>query len=456
MKRLLTLFSLSVVYGAVAQTSYITFDDALSLAFERNPAIVASELTEQAAHRERQAAIGLFMPQVSIKGTYAHFNKDIKIDLNPMVSSFLPILGEGLSSLGLDFSYPLQRRNTAFLGGDVVMPIFAGGRIWSANRAAKINEERAQVQSRQVRGALMVEVVERYFGTELARQVVAIREEAVMVVKHHLNDVVVAEREGMAVESERLYAEYRLAEAERDLRRAELQLQTAQQALMTSLGSGTIPLPSTPMFLLDKIEPLEYFVAMAEEHNPQLVEVEKLRELARVNLRLHRAEFFPEIAAMGGMIFCNNQLSSLVPRAAVGVGFNFKLFDGLNREYRYSAARLQLRRVAALEEKAARDIALLIEKLYNEVEAILTTLSAVERSESFAEEYLRAKQSAYRESMATTTDVVDAALSLSRAKLERVQTAYEFDLALARLLEASGMGDSFLQYLHRQTAKSIF
>ena len=89
MKRLLTLFSLSVVYGAVAQTSHITFDDALSLAFERNPAIVASELTEQAAHRERQAAIGLFMPQVSIKGTYAHFNKDIKIDLNPMVSSFL-------------------------------------------------------------------------------------------------------------------------------------------------------------------------------------------------------------------------------------------------------------------------------------------------------------------------------------------------------------------------------
>ena len=133
-----------------------TFDDALSLAFERNPAIAATEFAEQAAHRERQAAIGLFMPQISIKGVYAHFNKDIKIDLNPMVSSFLPILGDGLASLGLDFSYPLQRRNTAFLGGDVVMPIFAGGRIWTANKAAKINEERTREQSRQVRGALVV------------------------------------------------------------------------------------------------------------------------------------------------------------------------------------------------------------------------------------------------------------------------------------------------------------
>ena len=456
MKRLLTLFLLSVVFGAEAQTSHITFDDALSLAFERNPAIAATEFAEQAAHRERQAAIGLFMPQISIKGVYAHFNKDIKIDLNPMVSSFLPILGEGLASLGLDFSYPLQRRNTAFLGGDVAMPIFAGGRIWTANKAARINEERTREQSRQVRGALIVEVVERYFGVELARQVVAIREEAVSVVKHHLHDVTMAESVGMAVESERLYAEFRLAEAERDLRRAQLQLQTAQQALMTSLCAESIPLPSTPMFLLDKIEPLEFFVAMAEAHNPRLGEVAKIRELARMNLRLHRAEFFPEVAAMGGIVFCNHQLSSLAPRAAVGVGLNFKLFDGLSREYRYSAARHQLRRAEAMETAAARDVALLVEKLYNGVESVLSTIAAVERSERFAEEYLRAKQSAYREGMSTTTDVVDAVLNLSRAKLERVETAYEFDLALARLLEASGMGDNFLQYLHSQTAKSVF
>ena len=447
---------MSVVLGVAAQTSHITFDDALSLAFEQNPVVAASELAEQAAHRQRQAAIGLFMPQVSLKGAYAHLNRDVNIDLNPMISSFLPILGEGLTSLGLDFSYPLQRRNTAFLGGDVSLPIFAGGRIWTANRAAKINEERVREQSRQVRGALIVEVVERYFGAEMARSVVAIRKEAVSVVKQHLHDIAVAEREGMAVESERLYAEYRLAEAERDLRRAQLQLQTAQQALMTSLGAKSIPLPSTPMFILPKIEPLEYFVAIAEVQNPQLAEVEKMRELARMNLRMHRAEFFPEVAAMGGMIFCNHQLSSLVPRAAIGIGLNFKIFDGLNREYRYSAARLQLRRAAMLEEVAARDVALLVEKLYNSVQSVISTISAVERSVRYAEEYLRSKRSAYREGMATSTEVVDAALNLSRAKLERVETAYEFDLALARLLEASGVGESFVQYLHSHSSQSLF
>jgi outer membrane protein TolC len=87
---------------------------------------------------------------------------------------------------------------------------------------------------------------------------------------------------------------------------------------------------------------------------------------------------------------------------------------------------------------------------------VLATVSAVERSERFAEEFLRAKRNAFREGMATATDVIDASLNLSRAKLERVQTAYEFDLALARLLEASGMAESFVQYLHASTAQSVF
>lgn len=447
---------MSVVVGAVAQTASLSFDDALLLGMERNPAIVASNYAEQAAHRERQAAIGLFMPQISIKGAYSHFNKDIKIDFNPMVSSLSPILGEGLAALGLELSYPIQRRNTAFLGGDVVVPIFAGGKVWTANKAAKINEERTFEQSRQVRAALTVEIVERYFGVELARRGVAIREEAVRVVEQHLHDVAMLEKEGMAVASERLYVEYRLAEAERDLQRARLQLETAQQALQTSLGMNAALSPSTPMFMLSQIEPLEYFRAMAKLYNPQLGEVDKLRELARMNLRLHCADFFPEVVAMGGMVFCDHQLSSLIPRMAVGVGLNFKLFNGLNREYKASAARLQLRRVEALERDAEQEILLLVESLYNEVEAILATVSAVERSERFAEEFLRAKSSAFREGMATATDVVDATLNLSRARLERVQTAYEFDIALARLLEASGMADSFAQYLHSQIAQSVF
>ena len=51
-----------VAFGTtMAQTSYLTFDDAVAISLERNNAVVASEYAERAAHRERQAAIGLFI-----------------------------------------------------------------------------------------------------------------------------------------------------------------------------------------------------------------------------------------------------------------------------------------------------------------------------------------------------------------------------------------------------------
>ena len=477
MRRIFTLFSMSATLVATAQSRHLTLNDALSLGFERNPAIVATKYAEQAAHRERQAAIGLFMPRVSIKGAYTHLNKDIGIDLNGLKSGisgaidgilsnpeigsalapYIPTIQNGLSSLsGLDFSYTIQPKNSAFLGGDVVLPLFAGGKIWIANKAAKLNQERTQQQSRQLHNALTVEIVERYFGVALARHGVAIREEAVAVVGQHLHDVAVLEREGMAVESERLYAEYRLAEAERDLQRARLQFETACKALQNSLGTTDMVEPSTPMFLLSNIEPLNYFLSIAKLHNPQLGEVDKMRELARANLQLHRADLFPEIVAMGEMVFCDHQLSPLVPRMAVGVGLNFKIFSGLSRAYKSSAARLQLRRVEALEQKVDHDILLLVEDQYNKVQAVLATTSAVERSARFCEEYLRAKQRAFHEGMATATDVIDAALNLSRARLERIATAYEFDIALARLLNSAGICDAFVRYSNAQTAQSIF
>ncbi len=454
MRIFLTLLLVSMIGGATAQ-SYLSLDDALSLALERNPAIRASEYAERAAHRQRQAAIGLFMPQISIKGAYSHLNKSVNLDFNPLLSSFSPIVGEGLAALGLDLSYTLQRRNMAFVGGDVVLPLFAGGKIWIANKAAKIGEERAQQQSLQVRGALLVEVVERYFGVELARRGVAICKEVIAVVEQHLHDVAMLEKEGMAVASERLYVEYRLAEAERDLQRAELQLEMAQRALRTSLGEDEDVQPSTPMFLLSTIEPLEYFQAMAKLHNPQLGEMDRVRELARANMKLQRANLFPEIVAMGGMVFCDYQLTPLIPRMAVGVGLNFKIFDGLNKEYKCAAARMELNRVEELEQKAKQDISLMVEKLYNRVESVMATLSAVDRSEQFAQELLTSKHKAFREGMATATDVVDAALNLSRAKFERVQSAYELDVALARLLEASGVSDLFGHYIHSQFAQSV-
>ena len=87
------------------------------------------------------------------------------------------------------------------------------------------------------------------------------------------------------------------------------------------------------MFLLAKVEDLAYYQDLAQARNPLLSQVSLKRELAQEGVRAQRADFLPQVAAIGGGSFYNYQVAGLVPRWAVGVGVNIKIFDGLNREY---------------------------------------------------------------------------------------------------------------------------
>lgn len=111
---------------------------------------------------------------------------------------------------------------------------------------------------------------------------------------------------------------------------------------------------------------------------------------------------------MGIASLYNYQVSSIMPKWAVGAGVSFKIFDGLHREYKFSAARWQIRQAEAVGEQAHNNMLTLIDKLYNEMVTYSQQLPSVDASYRFATEYLRIKDEAFKEGAAPSSDVVDA------------------------------------------------
>ncbi len=460
----------------LAQTDkqMLSLEEAIAVTLTENPALKAAEYEERAAQQERRAAIGLRMPQINVTGAYAYLGKDIGVDFNnlkdPTREFAGKILGSGLITdpsilqgiqgllnpmLEADWFLKVQDRSLGFVGGEVTLPIWMGGKINAANRAAKINEKSAVEQGNQTRNALISELVERYFGLSLATQVVAVRQQVVDGMRRHLEDAVALEKNGMIAQSERLYVEFKMAEAERELANAKLQVQTVASALSNTLGRENNWQPITTMFILSQVEELAYYQDLAQARNPLLNQVSLKRQLAEEGVRAQRAEFLPQVAAMGGASFYNYQVTGILPRWAVGVGVNIKLFDGLNREYKYSAAKQTARRVGELQNKAGQDVAILVEKLYNQMMNYRNQMTSIDASLAFAEEYLRMKQAAFKEGMSSSTDLIDAELNLAGVRTERLQAAYNYDLLLAQLLEASGISDEFPAYARRNDAQPI-
>ena len=460
----------------LAQTGkqMLSLEEAIAVTLTENPAMKAAGYEERAAQQERRAAIGLRMPQINVTGAYAYLGKDIGVDFNnlkaPTQEFAGKLLGSGLITdpallqgiqglitpmLEADWFLKVQDRSLGFVGGEVTLPIWMGGKINAANRAAKINEKTAVEQGNQTRNALISELVERYFGLSLAEQVVTVRQQVVDGMRRHLEDALALEKNGMIAQSERLYVAFKLAEAERELANAKLQVQTIASALSNTLGRENEWQPVTAMFILSQIEELEYYQDLAEVRNPLLSQVSLKRQLAEEGVRAQRAEFLPQVAAMGGASFYNYQVTGILPRWAVGVGVNIKIFDGLSREYKYSAAKQTARRVGELQNKAGQDVAVLVEKLYNQLMNYHNQMISIDASLAFAEEYLRIKQAAFKEGMSSSTDLIDAELNLAGVRTERLQTAYNYDLLLAQLLEAAGISDEFPTYARRNDAQTI-
>ncbi len=481
MKKNLFLICLTLASAGVSAQNdgrLLSLEEAVEIATTENPAIKASEYEEMAAKRQRQAAIGLRMPKINAVGSYVYMGDDIALDANSLKEpvgtaagnlistgvqtgiisqQMAGLLQQALGAMsGLDWSYKLQDRSFGFVGGEITMPIFLGGKINAANRAARIDESTVKEQGVQTRNALISELVERYYGLALAAQVVEVRRQAADGIRKHLNDAIALEEQGMLAKSERLYVEYMMTQAERELQNAELQLSTIKDALNNTLASKEVDyVPATAMFVIDNIEDVEYYKSLASNHNPLLNQVSLKKELAEQGVRVQRSAYFPQIVAMGGGSVYNYQVTNMLPRWAVGVGVSFNIFDGLNREYKHAAAKQTVRQVEQIEVKAQDDIAVLVEKLYNQMINYYNQFHSVEASIAFAEEYLKAKNAAFLEGWSSSTDLIDAELNLAKVRTERMQMAYAYDVALAQLLEAAGVSDEFTSYSRRIDARQI-
>ncbi len=462
-KKLLILLTSACCLPVWAQQDgiAITIDQAIEMALSHNEAIKAHEYEQKVAEYDRKAASGLRLPSVSLSGAYVYMGDNIGVDLNGIkqpIRNGMEIIGNmGIqippaigqianSALARNWELTIQERQFATFGANATLPIFMGGKVNVANKAAKITEQTTTVQGEVVRNELVSELVERYYGLLVARQARDVRQMVVDAVKVHLDDARKLEATGIIARGERLFVEVKMTEAERDLKGADIQVRTIAAALGNTLNDTENYLPVSTLFVFSDIAPLEYFQDMAERNNPLLRQADLQYELAEQGVSLERSNLLPQVAAMAHYRLADYQVSEAIPQWMVGAGVTFNLFDGLQKENKFSASKQTLKRVETLRSKASKDIGVLVEKIYNEMADLRERVLSADKALEFAKEYLRIQNSSFREGLTTASSLLDAELELASIRIERLNSAYLYDLAFARLLEACGESERFVEY----------
>lgn len=439
-----------------ASSAELSFDQAQAKLLKMNEAILAARMEENQRMHERSAARGLYFPKLTANSSYTRINDPITIDLNDIRTLMLTLHSNIPQERVPSFEMTVQDDQFWRLSANLTWPVYTGGRIQAANRAAEIKVKESSEKLRHSKSSLISELVRRYFGLRLAQVVVNVRKQVLEGMEKHLFQAAKLEENGLIARSEKLHAEVARAEADREFKRAVRDVQIVQIALNNILSSSTQIVPISPLFIIKKIEPLADFQQQAILLNPVLKQITLKKELAHQGYLKEKGVFFPEVYLFGTKELYTDDLTMLDPEWALGVGANLTLFEGKARFNRLSAARDLEKKVSFLEQKDRRDIEALVEKQYHRLMKAMEQLESLEVAYGFAEEYLRVRNRAFKEGLATSFDVVDAQLAFSRVKTERLNAVYEIDTALAELLEASGQSERFESYRIRSNEEVKF
>ncbi len=434
----------------------MSFEKSLEMLQKKNETLMAARMEEGQREYEKAAARGLYFPKVEFGMQYTRMDEPIGIDLNDIRSVILglhPAVPQAMVP-----SFDLQVQDDTFWTSQLnaIWPVFTGGQIKSANRAADAFLDEAKEKVRFTESTLTTELVKRYFGLRLAQKVTDIRRQVLEGLDKHLYQAKKLEENGMIARAERLHAEVSRSEAERGHKRALRDENIAQTALAGILSSPYFIVPTSTLFTLREIEPLEAFRSRAVGNNPILNQIGAKREAAHQAYRKELGTLSPQVFLFGRHELHREDLTVLEPEWTVGVGIHFTLFEGGTRANRIKAAKSMETQVSLLERRAKQDIETLVEKRYQELMKALDQLDVLDASIVSAREYLRVRTRSFEEGFATSLDVVDAQLALSRIEIETLVAAYDFDVALAELLEVSGESEKFEAYMARADLEEAF
>lgn len=446
--------------GAQTGKLSLTLQEAAELMNRRNLTMQLADKAIGIARGERQKLNAFWYPMLNASGMYVHLSDKVEVrqpldtytePVKEFVQTVLPnnqFITSILNQVGsYTLSVPLLQRNLTTLDANFSWPVFTGGKRIYATRIGNLMVDIAEVSKDETGAILQTELVQTYYALRLAEKVVEVRKQTYHSLQRHYDHALKLETNGMITKAERLFAEVNRQEARREWEAAKKEQEVAQQTLRSLLhlqdGKADI-LPTSPLFITNDVPDSLYFKNLIPSTNYTVNKLRLEESIAENQFRISRSAYLPTIALIGKQtLYAHNLPRNLIPRMMIGVGFTWNLFDGLNREADVRIARLMKESVALDKERAENTLNVLVRKLYTELQEAQDEVSTLRTTITMSEELLRIRRKSFDEGMATSTEVVDAEVMLSKVRIAMLLAYYQFDVSLASLCSVCGVPEMF-------------
>ena len=421
------LFSVPGVWAQ--QPLRLSLDECRKMALSHSEELQQADNALRQAELDRQIAKTAFLPKFDASAEGAYMVPDMDM-------------------LGME----MLMRVTYMAGVNLTQPIYAGGKITTGNRLARIGEETAAEQLRMTRMDVLVEADNTYWTYIAVGRKVRMLESyhAQMDTLHRQTEAALAA--GMATENDLLRIDAKRTEIHYQLQKVQNGADLCRMSLCRIVGADF----DTQIEATDTTFVASQPVGLSAETaaRPELHLLEKQIAAGREQIRMARADMLPTVALTANYMYYGNiKLNGMTDAGGTMIPFSQEFRDGMgmamlsvqipifhwgeNRK-KVRKAQYELRNAELDLQKNTRLLNIEVQQAIRNVQDGYELIHTAEKGLQQADENLRVMRNRYAASMAPLTDLLDAQSQWQQAESNLIEAQTQYKIYETEYLRATG------------------
>lgn len=421
---------LALSLASRAQTGgRLTLNEAIDFGLKNSKQLKLNQTKIISATNAVKDANAKQLPEASVSGSYLRINR-------PNVN----MKTDGGSGGGFEF----DANQVVYGMATVSVPLFSGFKIQAGKESARYLAIATKLDADRDKEEVIQNTVAAYSNLYKATIAVNLVRENLKQQQQRTTDFANMEKNGLLARNDLLKAQLQQSNIEVALTQAESDLKVARINMNIMLG-----LPEGTQYEVDT-----NFLSQAGPDSKSVTEWEQTalqrrkdaaalkahEKAAYAGIKSAKADYYPSLALTGGYVAADIPGFLTVTNAVnVGVGLKYNLSSLWKTGSRVDDAKNELNAVKINEEMLTDNIHVQVNEAYENYVVSTRKIEMYEKAVEQADENYRITKNKHDNSLATTTDLLEADVAQLQAKLNYTTAKADAVVSYNKLLETAGV-----------------
>ena len=418
-----TLLFIQLLYAQESKT--LTLQDAIDMGIKYNKQLKSNEAKIMEATAAVKEAEERKLPDASVSGSYLYMPIKPTINLK--------------SGTGNGGSPTITQ--AVYVTLNVSLPIYNGCKIKYGIESARFLKQAVKLDADNDREAVIMNIISACINLYKAHQAIELVKENLNQSQQRVNDFSNLENNGLLARNDLLKAELQSSNIELALLDAEsnYKLACVNMNIMMGLPEQTILIPDkNGLALPAQIKTLEGYEQDAMQYRKDISAISFRKKSAGILVKSTGAEKYPSVSLTGGYIAADiPKFLSVYNAVNMGVGIKYNIGSLWKTKSKIQQAEARLKQITTNEEMLNDNIRLQVNQAYLTYLVTVKKIQVYEKAVTQATENFRITKNKYDNSLATTTELLDADVALLQCKLSVTNAKADSFIAYNKLLQSS-------------------